>query len=161
MSVVLAIDPGPAESAFAAIELGTMKPRNAGKLPNTDLKRNLADLSEDVSFAAIEMVASYGMAVGREVFETCVWIGRFAEAIHIGSKGTIYADLVYRRDVKLHHCHSAKAKDSNVRQALIDRFGDKGTKANPGFFYGFKADVWQSFALAVYVADTMAAGGEL
>jgi hypothetical protein len=54
------------------------------------------------------------------------------------------AELVYRRDVKLHHCHSAKAKDANITQALIDRFAPgvpnrgKGTKAEPGWFYGFK-----------------------
>lgn len=29
----------------------------------------------------------------------------------------------------------------------------KGTKANPGWFYGFRADVWQAHALAVYAAD--------
>jgi hypothetical protein len=138
-------------------ELGTCKPLNAGKLPNEDLQREVGNLSIDVCAAAIEMVASYGMAVGREVFETCVWIGRFAETIRTGSGGTLFADLVDRRDVKLHHCHSAKAKDANVRQALIDRFGDKGTKSNPGWFYGFKADVWQAMALAVYVADTLEA----
>jgi hypothetical protein len=59
----------------------------------------------------------------------------------------------------LHHCHSAKAKDSNIRQALADRFAPgepnygKGTKANQGWFYGFSADVWQAYALAVYAAD--------
>jgi hypothetical protein len=105
---------------------------------------------------AIEMVASYGMAVGAEVFETCVWIGRFAE------RSPVTPELVYRRDVKLHHCHSAKAKDANITQALIDRFAPgvpnkgKGTKAEPGWFYGFRADIWQAYALAVYVADTKA-----
>jgi hypothetical protein len=85
-----------------------------------------------------------------------VWIGRFAE------RSPVTPELVYRRDVKLHHCHSAKAKDANITQALIDRFAPgvpnkgKGTKAEPGWFYGFRADIWQSYALAVYVADTKA-----
>jgi hypothetical protein len=72
-------------------------------------------------------------------------------------------DLVYRADVKLHHCHSSKAKDSNITQALIDRFASgvpnhgKGSKAAPGWFYGFKADIWAAYALAVYTADTLVA----
>ena len=58
------------------------------------------------------------------------------------------------------HCHGSRAKDTNIRQALVDRFAPgqpnhgKGTKAEPGWFYGFRADVWQAYALAVYVADT-------
>ena len=69
-------------------------------------------------------------------------------------------DLIYRKDVKLHLCHTTKAKDSNITQALIDRFASgepnrgKGTKAAPGWFYGFKADIWQAYALAVLAADT-------
>lgn len=104
----------------------------------------------------IEMVASYGMAVGASVFETCVWIGRFTEAV--GASGRP-PELVYRKDVKLHHCGVTRAKDANIRQALIDRFGGgasnggKGTKANPGPLYGLAADCWQAYALAVYIAD--------
>ena len=37
----------------------------------------------------------------------------------------------------------------------------KGTKANPGWFYGFRADVWQAYALAVYAADNWNERGTL
>jgi hypothetical protein len=93
------------------------------------------------------MIASYGMAVGREVFETCVWIGRFAEIARQP------VQLVYRRDVKLHLCHSPRAKDANVRQALIDRLGPQGTKKNPGPTYGMKSHLWAALAVGVYAMD--------
>ena len=105
--------------------------------------------------AAIEMVASYGMAVGAEVFDTCVWIGRFHEAIFGGARPHLPAR---GQAPPLRH---AKAKDANITQALVDRFAPgqpnrgKGTKAAPGFFYGFAADMWQAYALAVLVADRL------
>jgi hypothetical protein len=102
------------------------------------------------------MVASYGMAVGADVFETCVWIGRFFESlVDCGTR----PELVKRHPVKLHHCHDSRAKDSNITQALVDRFASgqpnrgKGTKAAPGWFHGFVTDIWQAYALAVYAAD--------
>lgn len=74
------------------------------------------------------MIASYGMAVGREVFETCVWTGRFIEIARLRK---IEVEYIYRKDEKMNLCQSMKAKDSNIRQALIDRFGEVGTKKNP------------------------------
>ena len=156
---VLAIDPGNVESGWCVID-ETRRPLYHGKYGNemlAGLVRNGASLG-DPDTLAVEMVASYGMAVGKEVFETCVWIGRFLEASE-DNPWLFRRQRIYRRDVKLHHCHSAKAKDSNIRQALVDRFAPgqpnhgKGTKAEPGWFYGFRADVWQAYALAVYVAD--------
>ena len=128
-----------------------------GKVDNHLLRSLITDWRQDDAYdiAAVEMVASYGMAVGKEVFETCVWIGRFIEV-----SGCALAPI-YRRDVKLHHCGQTKAKDSNITQALIDRFAPgqpnrgKGTKADPGWFHGFAADVWQAYALAVLVADRL------
>lgn len=76
----------------------------------------------------VEMVASYGMPVGKEVFDTCVWIGRYIQ--QVDDVGKEY-DYIYRKDEKMNICHSMKAKDSNIRQALIDRFGEVGTKNNP------------------------------
>jgi hypothetical protein len=160
---VRAIDPGTTESAFVFINADTRRPQLIGKAPNVALRERLRTIADFPVFdlhVAIEMVASYGMAVGREVFETCVWIGRFAE----NAPRPDDVELVYRLDVKKHHCHTGKnVHDANVAQALIDRFASgqpnrgKGTKANPGWFYGFKADIWQAYALAVYVADRAAA----
>jgi hypothetical protein len=157
--LTLAIDPGNTESGWCVIGLDR-RPLAFGKDANAAVLHHCYGYgyAERYDRVAIEMVASYGMAVGREVFETCVWIGRYYEALLDGI-GDGAPDLIYRRDIKLHHCRSVKAKDSNIRQALVDRFAPgqpnhgKGTKAEPGWFYGFHSDVWQAFALAVYVAD--------
>lgn len=155
--IILAIDPGSTHSGYALIDGETRRPINVGKTDN-DLVFGMirAGLHDRI---AIEMIASYGMAVGAEVFQTCVWIGRFVQHnAHMYDPAT--CELVFRREVKLHHCHNAGAKDSNVTQALIDRFASgvrnrgKGTKSEPGWFYGFAGDMWAAYALAVLVADT-------
>ncbi|MFD2839347.1 hypothetical protein ACFSYH_02015 [Populibacterium corticicola] len=155
---ILAIDPGNTHSGWVIIDAKTHQPLQFGKSPNHEvLNHCYGDLNWDL--AVIEMIASYGMAVGREVFDTCVWIGRYLQAIHDTTKGL--PTLTYRREVKLHHCHTSKAKDANITQALIDRYAygqpnrGKGTKASPGWFHGFHADIWQAYALATHHADTL------
>jgi hypothetical protein len=148
---LLALDPGNAETAFVVYDRARRIPTGFGKIDNADMLAavhgGLRNLCDRHTMLAIEMIASYGMPVGREVFETCVWIGRFIEAWSGPHK------LVYRRDVKLELCGNQRAKDGNVRQALIDRWGGKdvaiGKKASPGPLYGFSADVWQALGVAV------------
>lgn len=151
---VLAIDPGTHESAFVAWSSNIPRIEHAGIKPNAELLSMLGfnEMAGSSVFdvTAIEMVACYGMAVGKEVFETCVWIGRFHERM------LPYPRLVYRRDVKMHHCQSARAKDANVRQSLIDKYGAPGTKKSPGLTYGLKSHLWQAFAIATFISETSA-----
>lgn len=158
MTTILAIDPGNQLSAYCLIDADTRKPLQFAKVTNEEMCDYIMSLGLPAApLTFIEMVASYGMAVGAEVFETCVWIGRFYEVASY--RHDVEPTLVKRLEVKMHHCHTAQAKDSNITQALVDRFAvgqpnhGKGTKAAPGWFYGFAADVWAAYALAVYAAD--------
>lgn len=98
----------------------------------------------------VEMIASYGMAVGFETFETCLWIGRFIE---VWSVLEFPWHLCYRIKIKTHHCHSAKATDANINQAIRDKYGVVGTKKNPGPLYGVRKHVWSALAVATYAKE--------
>lgn len=150
---IVAVDPGPTQTAI--VHLANGYPEWSGILDTADVIRHLRMLPL-TNAIAIEMIASYGMPVGAEVFRTCVNIGRFAEVAHRCSAPPIH--LLTRSQVKLHLCKSPRANDSTVRQALIDRFGPGkekaiGLKARPGPLYNFKADKWAALAVACAFAD--------
>lgn len=163
--MILAIDPGNIESGVVLIRERDLKPLVAEKINNENLLYNI-DLSvyervpgeECIDHVAIEMIGSYGMAVGQTVFETCVWIGRIIQTVKKVDED-IKIQFIYRKDEKINLCNSMKAKDSNIIQALIDRFAPntpnkgKGTKKEPGWFYGFKKDIWQAYAVGVTYYD--------
>ena len=151
---ICAIDPGNEQSAYVLCS-PDLRPLSFTKAENELMYMHMCDAlatldpGAEVVFA-IEMIASYGMPVGAEVFDTCVWIGRLLERLR-----NCPVTLIYRKDEKLAICGSPRATDATIRQALIDRFapgepnGGKGTKKSPGFFYGFRADIWAAFAVAV------------
>lgn len=158
--IVLAIDPGPTVSA--AVLYDSKEPRVVGYKhgANAELREWIRTTGPAAGYRrctlAVEMIASYGMPVGAEVFETCVEIGRYIQ------QWTQLADTaikrVYRREVKLHLCNSVRATDANVRRALLDRFGPGrekaiGTKANPGPLYGLSKDLWAALGVALVVCD--------
>jgi len=151
--MILAIDPGNIQSAYVLYNHGEIL--EMGKYDNYDILAIIGQCPYSLQAFAVEMVASYGMAVGKEVFETCLWVGRFVERW-----GDEY-ELIYRKDIKMHLCGSMRAKDTNIRQALLDRFpasgGGKvpqvGTKAKPGPLFGVHSDIWSALAIAVYCED--------
>lgn len=150
MSHILALDPGTTQTAVVVLR--------DGKITYHNLQENAYVLgfvesmtaSDPPLVLAVEMIASYGMPVGREVFETCVWIGRFVQAWQ-----PLPVEYVYRREVKLHLCGSPKAKDANIRQALLDLYGAQGTKKAPGPTHGLKADEWAALGVAETMRDRL------
>lgn len=156
--MIMAIDAGNRESAFVWVDEEDMRPIRFYKLPNDDVIDEIGHFSTHFGngTVVIERISSYGMAVGRDVFETAEQCGRFWRE---AERERLRVDLMSRKDVKKHICGTIAAKDSNIRRALIDRFAmhdlknGKGTKKNPDWFYGFAADIWQAYALGVAWID--------
>lgn len=150
--LTLALDPGTTQTGWVEYDDDSRRVLDSGVMPNAEILE-LIERPSRADRLVIEMIASYGMAVGREVFETCVWIGRFQQAWRNPDAVT----LVYRKDVKLHLCGTPRAKDPNVRQAIIDLFpatgGGKtpqiGTKAQPGPLYGVSSHAWPALGVAI------------
>lgn len=151
---ILAIDPGDRLSAYIIYENGDI--HGMGIVENEVLINMLLrdfDIFADV--VCIEMIASYGMPVGKTVFETCVFIGRLVQVCVENPDRYKEYNFVYRKDVKIDLCNTTRAKDSNVRQAIIDIYGGDrkeviGTKKHPGPLYGVKKDIWAALAVAIY-----------
>lgn len=177
--LVLAIDPGPVQSAYA---LCSAEGAYVGgeKIANDRMRRLARGIiprhAQRVEWCVIEQVGHYGMPVGKDVFDTVYWAGRFAEAWGWESRLV----LLPRRAVKLALCGQARAKDSHIRQAVIDRFGGNrlalggvkcqgckgkgwtgrgrpachtctgsGWEVPPGPLHGVTGDVWQALALGL------------
>lgn len=159
MTRILAIDPGYEQSAVVRLVEGGVTFSETS--PNGSVVDGLSSgiLIHTADLVLIEQIASYGMPVGREVFETVYWSGRFHQAVNDNYylKGVPVCRLP-RKTVVTQICGSARAKDANVRQALIDRYGGSrseavGTKAKPGPLYGVHGDQWAALALAVAWAE--------
>lgn len=71
MTVIMSIDPGPDQSGWCIYH-------SSGSVIVSGVNTNETILNEirstTANFLAIERVASYGMSVGRDVFETCEWV---------------------------------------------------------------------------------------
>lgn len=149
MSTIYAIDPGTTQSAMVVLQ---ERMAVGGMWTNEMLAINLRESDGLTSHAVlvIEQIESMGMAVGKETFETVFWSGRFAEAWE--GRGRAVA-RVTRRQVKLHLCGSMKAKDANIRQALIDRYGGPACVKKGGPLAGIKSHLWAALAVAVTYQD--------
>lgn len=123
--MILCIDPGSRITGWVILD------RRPGELPelvdhgNTptlaflDWLRGYRELG--IRQAVVEHVGHYGtgMSAGADVFETCILLGRMVEILRY----LPVVAKVRRQSIKTRLCGRPTAKDSNVRQALIDRWG--------------------------------------
>ena len=160
MKNILGVDPGTTHSAYVLLT------------PERTVKHKAVDMSNEeflgfiYTFAdsgfntetelVIEMPEARGMPVGKDVFETIYWVGRFCEAWF--GKGDGVFHRAYPRDIRSFLCGTTQAKKGNVRQALIDIYGKPGVKKAPNLNYGedgtkegkMKTHMWSALAVATY-----------
>jgi hypothetical protein len=121
--LILGVDPGPQRSAAALID-EKFEVVVAETFSNEILIGHIERGAWDG--VAVESIQSYGMKVGREVFDTCYMIGRIQQACKgQGMPCTLYPRQEYLRML----CGGSHTKDSILRQALELRFGGYGETA--------------------------------
>lgn len=153
MKRILAVDPGTTQSGWTMLEGG--KVTDSGVSPNGDLVERLRCFGGYVAagmiqplMLAVERFEARGMPMGDESIETILWTGRFVQAWHEPAAVV----MVKRSAVKLALCGTTRAKDANIRQALIDKLGPPGTKKTPGPTYGVTSHAWAALGVAVTAA---------
>lgn len=159
--VIIGVDPGPTKTAITVYRPhntlrfdGQQKPIfEFGIYDNPEVFEVLHGAGNVVYMEGIQAM---GMAVGATVFETAYMIGRIQRFLDAEIRCPYH--MIKRTDVKMHHCGSMRAKDTNIRQAIIDRFGEVGTKKTPGLLYGCSKDMWSSTAIAVMGYDWQTKG---
>ena len=152
--IIFGLDPGPEKTGYVIMDADDTRKwvLQSGHVENTAIRSLIA--REFISRFGLEEMASYGMPVGKSTFQTCEWIGRFGETLDLRrDRGHIHAYRFTRPEVQRYLCHSSRAKEAHVRQALIDRIGPPGTKKNPGPTYGVTGHAWSALAIAVLTAD--------
>lgn len=152
MSTIYAVDPGPETSAMCVLHNRRIISCEA-EVPNFDLMSNLQLPLDDI--LAIEWMECMGMAVGEEVFRTVYFSGKLSNAW----RGRVL--LVPRRAVKMHLCGSMKAKDGNVRQALIDMLGAPGKPSAPGPTFGVASHGWSALGIAIVTQSKLRGAPDL
>ena len=158
--MILAIDPGTWQSGWVLVRPFADRPLvDHAVSQNEDLLHKMRDWGRrpsGITHVVIEEFQAYGMAVGKDSLATVRWSGRFEQAA--ADYLNVRAALLPRKEVKLHLCRSVRAKDTNVWQALVDRFGPGkekavGRKAAPGPLYGIHSHERAAMALAIVYAE--------
>jgi len=147
---VLGIDPGPKGKGS-----GMVLANKDRLILSTQIETKFVDVCPSMDAVVIEMVSSYGMAVGMSTFQTLIEAGRL---VQIAMRTGVPVYLVPRQQIKVVLCGTAQAKDANIRQAILDRYAPTGggstpvvgTKKEPGPLYGMKGHGWAAMAAAMW-----------
>lgn len=149
--LILAIDPGPENSSVVLWDaLAERVVEGGDQESNAGIAERLRNRPPDAGVLVIERpVVLGGKAPTAALLETARWAGVFE-----GCWAGIVDRITFQR-VRTHIARAACGEPA-VREAIISRFAPsgfglqgKGTKANPGPFYGVAGHMWSAVAVAV------------
>lgn len=162
---LFALDPGSEKSAWVTMLEGKLLDFAIEDNDELILRIHRGQVSGDIMI--LEFTKAFAMPIRTQaksgmmffptqVLDTAVVVGRLWEAFTHGDEARV--ELLSRRDVKHHLCGGSQAKDAQIREAMIDRFGGTkakavGLKKNPGPLYGVSKDVWAALAVGVTYRD--------
>lgn len=152
--ITLAIDPGNVQSAFVFMNQDK-KILMKGKVDNYHLLGLIEKNRKKIDYCVCEMIAQYGRGVGATTFHTCVWIGEFKRMFSDQPVKHKKFYFLFRKTYVSYICNDPRAKDGDIRTAMVDMYGEPGTKKHPGPTYGFTKDMWQSLAIATYFVEML------
>jgi hypothetical protein len=152
MSIIFGIDPGSKKSGYVIFDgtsiLGKGEMENEDIIKQIEKEYHLGNENEFI--VAIEQIRGYGLVCGDDTFDTCEWGGHFARyAMTLGC----LVRMIPRKEIKKHLCGNTTTNDKYVRQALIDRLGEQGSKKNPGPTFGIAGHTWSALAVCVTCYD--------
>jgi hypothetical protein len=145
---IFAVDAGSEKSAFVIFNPLTQCIESMGIEANADLLRTLV-APMHVSVFAFEKLTPYGFPVGKEVFETIEWNGRFRQA---AERHNVTVFPVTRKACVVHHTRRSTGGDKEIRASMIARFPNEDI-ARCG------SDIRSALAIAAYASDHLLSGG--
>jgi hypothetical protein len=146
---ILAIDPGTMQSGWVLFDGARVI--QSGTSPNDEvLMACYSQAAGQAQCLAIEEPEGMGQIASHALLRAA-WAGggferawpRLARSPLRITRRMVVAELLRPATVK------GKSQDSRIRQALIDRVGEPGTKRAPGPTYGVSSHAWSALAVAV------------
>ena len=152
---ILSIDPDPNGGSWVLLdESGEVL--DHGYQEQRGVLFNSIRAATGVVTVVVEGIQNMGMPMGNPTIETIKNIGEFRAACY-GMALVTFDDTLTRPKIKGALCGSARAKDSNVRAALLDLYPATGggatpqigIKSQPGPLFGIKADEFAALAVGL------------
>lgn len=131
---ILSIDPGNNDSAFVIWDTDSGKITHKSdiipgttnrKTENNEMLRLIVDLKEFWEVMSIEIIENMGFSVGREIFDTAFWYGRFLQIAVDNRVPLENIVMCPRLRVQKEIGGKRGASDSEIVDKIIEMFGGK------------------------------------